>query len=88
MASKGYGSEGDNRKTSMLRHYIDEMAPQTYRKIEPVIDDLFGMFNEYLLTFFEEGKMYDRRYVFVPESISEKNYTDLPLMDRKGVLIL
>jgi hypothetical protein len=89
VASKGYGQiEHEQRKTAMLRHYIDELPAQSYRRIEPIIEEVFGMFNEYWLTFFERGKMYDRRFIFVPESISEENFTQIPLMGVKGVLIL
>jgi hypothetical protein len=89
VASKGYGQVGHElKKTAMLRHYIDELPAQSYKRIEPIIEELFGMFNEYWLTFFEGGKMYDRRFIFVPESISENNFTEIPLMETKGVLIL
>ena len=89
VASKGYGLVGqEQKKTAMLRHYIDELPAQSYRRIEPILEELFGMFNEYWLTFFEGGKMYDRRFIFVPESISEQNFTEIPFMGTKGVLIL
>ncbi len=89
VASKGYGEiDHEPKQTSMLRHYLDELPAQSYRRIEPIIEDVFGMFNEYWLTFFEGGKMYDRRFIFVPESINENNFTKIPLMEAKGVLIL
>jgi hypothetical protein len=31
--------------------------------------------------------MYDKKYVFVKGSISEENFTDIPFIDRKGVMI-
>lgn len=89
VVSKGYGKiEHEPKKTSMLRHYIDVLPARSYSRIELIIEEVFGMFNEYWLTFFEGGKMYDRKFIFVPESISEKNFTEIPLMRVKGVLIL
>lgn len=89
VASKGYGQiEHEQRKTAMLRHYIDEMPAQSYKRIETIMEEVFGLFNEYWLTFFEGGKMHDRRFIFVPESICESNFTHIPLLGVKGVLIL
>ena len=89
IVSKGYGEiEHEPKKTSMLRHYIDVMPARSFSRIEPIIEEVFGMFNEYGLTFFEGGKMYDRKFIFVPESISEQNFTEIPLIGVKGVLIL
>jgi len=31
--------------------------------------------------------MYDKRYIFLPESIKEENMVHIPLMQQKGVLI-
>lgn len=89
VASRGYGQlDSQPRETSMLRKLIDEVPARSYRKVEPIMPELFALSNEYWLTFFESGKMYDRRFIFVPESIREANFTDIPLMDTRGVLIL
>lgn len=89
IVSKGYGEiENEPKKTSVLRHYLEVLPAKSFGRLEPVIEDVFGMFNEYWVTFFEGGKMFDRRFIFVPESISEKNFTEVPLLGKKGVLIL
>jgi len=31
--------------------------------------------------------MYDKKYVFVPESITEENFTHVPVLNKKGVMI-
>lgn len=88
VASKGYGEiDGENRETSILRHHLDTLPPKSFARIEPIMKEVFGMFNEYWLSFFAEGKMYDKKYIFVPEAISEDNYTRIPLMDVEGVMI-
>jgi hypothetical protein len=89
VSSKGYGEiKGEKRETSMLRHFLDEMDAKTYKKIEPIIEDVFGFFNEYWVSFFDEGKMYDKKYIFVPEAINEAHFTDIPFIKKKGVLIV
>jgi hypothetical protein len=34
-----------------------------------------------------DGYMYDKRYVFVRGSISEENFTTIPVLQRRGVMI-
>lgn len=31
--------------------------------------------------------MYDKKYVFVPESVKEENFTLVPLINKRGVMI-
>lgn len=89
VSSKGYGNiEGEKRETSMLRHFLDELPGKSYRKIEPIIEEVFGLFNEYWVSFYDGGKMYDKKYIFVPEAITEENFTEIPLIRKKGVLIV
>ncbi len=89
VTSKGYGSiEGEEVKTSTLRHFLEDVPAQTFLKIEPIMDSLFGLHNEYWLSFFLDGVMYDKKYVFLAESIKEEHLVNIPLMHKKGVMIL
>ncbi len=88
ITSTGYGMiEGEKRITSTLRHFLDTLAPNSYKKFEPLIEDVFGLTNEYWLSFFENRQMYDKKYIFLPESITEANLTTIPLIKKKGVMI-
>jgi len=89
VSSKGYGElNGEKRETSMLRHFLDEVPAESFKKIEPLTEDVFALSNEYWVSFFEEGKMYDKKYIFVAEAIREENFTDIPFIKKKGVLIV
>ena len=48
---------------------------------------VFGLNNEYMLTFYIDGIIYDRKYIFVPDSVVEENLIQIPLIDRPGILI-
>jgi hypothetical protein len=88
VSSKGYGSfEGRDVKTTVLRHLIGEMDPRDYAKIEPIMTDVFGLNNEYWVSFYLEKKMYDKKYIFLPESIKEENFTMIPVLNKRGVMI-
>jgi hypothetical protein len=63
------------------------VPPKSYSLVEPIMDSLFGINNEYWLSFYLNGNIYDKKYVFVPESITEGNFVNIPLVDKQGVMI-
>ncbi len=86
--SRGYGElEGNEIKTTVLRHFFEEIGPMRVVKVEPIQTKLFELTNEYWVSFQYNGYMYDKRYVFVKGSISEMNFTKIPFLDQKGVMI-
>lgn len=86
--SRGYGEiEGEEIKTTVLRHFFEEIGPEQVLKIEPIQTKLFGITNEYWVSFNFEGYMFDKKYVFVKGSISEINFTQIPGINKKGVMI-
>lgn len=88
--SRGYGvnlETGEQIKTSTLRHGIEVMLPNEAAKIEPIMEEVFGLTNEYWVSFWAEDVMYDKKFIFLPETISEKNLTFVPEINRKGVVI-
>jgi hypothetical protein len=89
VTSTGYGELNEEKvKTSTLRHFLDEVEPMSFVKIEPIIEEVFGINNEYWLSFYFNKTMYDKRYVFLAESINESNFTNIPLINKKGVMII
>jgi hypothetical protein len=88
VSSKGYGNyDGRNVKTSMLRHLIGTVEAQDYAKVEPIMPNVFGLTNEYWISFYLNKNIYDKKYIFLPETISEVNFTLIPLLNKKGVMI-
>ena len=88
VSSKGYGDiNGEKMRTTVLRHFFEEIGPQSYMTIEPIQRKLFGLTNEYWVSFVYNGHMYDKKYVFVKGSITSSNFTKIPLINRAGVMI-
>ena len=88
VSSKGYGiHNGENVRTSTLRHLIGEIASKSSAKVEPIISDVFGLNNEYWVSFYIGREIYDKKYIFLPEAISEKNLTRIPQINKQGVMI-
>jgi hypothetical protein len=88
VSSRGYGQVDEEKvETSQLRHFVEELPPKSYAKIEPIMENLFGISNQYWVSFYIDRQIYDKKYVFLPETIQENNLTKLPLMGIKGVLL-
>jgi hypothetical protein len=88
VASKGYGMyNGEEVKTSVLRHYLGAFEPLDIRLIEPIQKEMFGLNNEYWVSFYIGKNIYDKKFIFLPESISEDNFTRVPFINRMGVII-
>jgi hypothetical protein len=88
ISSKGYGVINDESvKTSILRHFIEEIPAKSFAKVELIMEDVFGLSNEYWVSFYLNQMMYDKKYVFLAESIKEENFITIPLINKKGVMI-
>lgn len=78
--------KSDDRKTSTLRHGLGDIKPKSSIKVEFIADEVLGFTNEYLLTFFAENKLFEKKFIFEVNSISEENVTNIPSMESEGVL--
>lgn len=90
ITSRGYGENvqtGEQVKTSTLRHCIEVLLPNEAAKIEPIMEDVFGLTNEYWLSFWADDVMYDKKFIFLPETIQEKNMQEIPQMGKRGVVV-
>lgn len=86
--SKGYGTlDGKEVKTSSLRQFFDKIEGRDYVQIEILPEQLIGLSNQFWVSFWQDGILYDKQYVFVTESIVQGNLIDIPVLNRKGVMI-
>ncbi len=83
VVTKGYN---DTKKTSLLRHGLGTVAAKSFAKIELLQEALFEMNNEFAITFFADGKMYDKKYVFRTNTINERAFQEIPVLGKRGVL--
>jgi hypothetical protein len=89
ITSKGYGEkDGVPVKTSVLRHMIPVVDSKSFKLIEPIDEQTFGLNNEYWLSYYIGKDIYDKKFIFLPESIVEMNFTKLPVINKVGVMIL
>jgi hypothetical protein len=88
ITSKGYGKvDGEEKITSTLRKKLLDMNAETAQKFELIPDELIGFTNEFWLSFYIGNQIYDKKYIFMPESLINDNKITIPVLDKEGILI-
>ena len=87
VSSKGYGSkDGEQQRTSVLRHFLDSVPPHSAALIEPIDPAVFHLNNEYWVSYYIGREKFDKRFVFVPDAIRDENVTFIKELNMQGVL--
>ena len=87
MVSRGYGkTNGKEEETSVIRQLFEKVGPNSAVQIELIQTEVFHLFNEYTLTYYVGNQIYDKKCIFVPESITVENLVQIDLLDAQGVL--
>ena len=88
ISANGYGTQPDGEKvrTSTLRYVYEQVPPHAAVPIEPIDPALFHLNNQYWVSYYVNDKIFDKKYIFVPDSIVPGNFTHISLLDRAGIL--
>ncbi len=87
VTSKGYGQkDGESQKTSTIRQMIDKVEKQNFVIIERIEPDVFHLSNEYWISYYVDGQIYDKKFIFMPESIVETNLAQIDILELDGIL--
>lgn len=87
ITSKGYGLKDDKQqKTSTLRHMIPYLDRGMCALIEPIDDSVFHLNNEYWVSYYINGQVYDKKFIFVPDSIVEEHLVFIKELEMEGIL--
>lgn len=83
VVSKGYLGE---IKTSTMRHAMRQVEPKSYAKIELMQEDVLKLTNEFFVTFFAEGKLFEKKFIFPEHSIKRSAIAPVPVFEQEGIL--
>ena len=87
VTSKGYGLiGGEEKKTSVLRHMIEELGSEAIAKVEPVDPALFALTNEYWVSYYILDQIFDKKFIFAEGSMEASNLSCIPEIGLMGVL--
>jgi hypothetical protein len=87
ITSKGFGlMHGEKKVTSTLRHMIQELAPLSTARVEPIDPQLFALNNEFWVSYYILDQVVDMKFVFVKGSMNIDNHSFIPELNLYGVL--
>ena len=86
IVSKGY-DEDKMIETAVLRHKIEKLPAKSFAKVELLQEDILKLSNFFNVTFFEENTMFDKKYLFEKGAIKEGALRNIPLLNKRGILI-
>lgn len=87
ITSKGYGeTKTEKQETTVLRHMIPHLDPKEHAFVEPIDESVFHLNNEYWVSYFIANQVYDKKYIFLPDSIIDDNLIHIEELEMKGIL--
>lgn len=75
-----------NQRTSTMRHKLELLPAKAYAKVEFLEDSVLKLNNVFKVTFFMNGKLFDKTFTFSANSIKEVKAKKLPVIPEKGIL--
>lgn len=88
VVSKAFGTlDGEMKKTSLLRHAFIEVPSVSVVKVEMIEDSVVALNNEFMVTFFINNTLYDKKFIFKAHSINEDFVEEVPILFVDGVIV-
>ena len=88
VVSKAFGTiDGEMKKTSLLRHAFVEIPAVSVVKVEMLEKSVTTLNNEFMVTFFIGNTLYDKKFIFKANFISEINVEEVPILFVDGVIV-
>ncbi|MCZ8230548.1 hypothetical protein [Flavobacterium sp.] len=88
VVSKAFGTiDGEMKKTSLLRHAFVEIPAVSVVKIEMIEKNVLTLNNEFMVTYFIDGTLYDKKFIFKANSINESEMEEVPILFVDGVIV-
>lgn len=76
----------EERATGSFRHMFNEVLPETAVKVELLENNVLQLNNHFMLTYFLNGRLFEKNFTFEANSIKDENNTELHKINRFGVI--
>lgn len=76
----------DTNKTATIRHGLGTLEAKSFKKFEPLQEEIFALDNIFSLSFFAENKLFDKKFIFKKNTINTNALTTILLIDKEGIL--
>ncbi len=88
VVSKAFGTiEDEMKKTSLLRHAFVKVPAVSVVKIELLEKNVLLLNNEFMVTFFIDNTLYDRKYIFRANTVTPDYVEEVPILFVDGVVV-
>jgi len=88
VVSKAFGTiDGEMKKTSLLRHAFVLVPSVSVVKIEMIEKSVLALNNEFMVTFFKENTLYDKKFIFKKNTLNENATEEVPILFVEGVIV-
>lgn len=85
---KAYGLiDGEQRKTGMFRHVFADVPANGAIKMELLENNVLKLNNEFVVTYYLNGVLFDKTFVFRTNTINKQATQDILSINRKGVIV-
>lgn len=76
----------EERRTSVMRKTLNRLDPGSYARLEFLREELLNFINEYLITYFDQGKMYEKNFKLSPGSVNEDSIKPIAETGLAGIV--
>ncbi len=88
VVSKAFGTiDGEMKKTSLLRHAFMQIPAVSVVKIEMIENKVLRLNNEFMVTYFINNTLYDKKFIFKAQSITPDYVEEVPILFVDGVIV-
>ena len=88
VVSKAFGTlDGEMKKTALLRHAFMQIPAVSVVKIEMIENKVLRLNNEFMVTYFIGGTLYDKKFIFKAQSITPDYVEEVPILFVDGVVV-
>lgn len=81
------GKTPDGAGTSVLRHFIESIYPNTAIPFELVTDELLAIENTFFVTYYIQDLIHDFESEFKPDHFEEDRLVNIPVLNKKGAIV-
>jgi hypothetical protein len=88
VVSNAFGTiDGEMKKTSLLRHAFVKVPAVSVVKIELLEKEVLRLNNEFMVTYFIENTLYDKKFIFRAQTITPDYVEEVPILFVDGVIV-
>ena len=90
VTSTGYSPKDTNKtekqQTSTIRQHFEHVKAHSSFRVELIDTAVFHLCNEYWISYYVGLKIYDKKFIFLPDTLIEANLRPIQMLNKEGIL--